>query len=105
VLEGPYAPQQGDFAVAGSAEYQLGLDRRGLTTEYTYGSFNTQRFVVLWGPNDASSRTFAGAEYYTTDGFGTNRQAKRGTAIGQYEIPVGESSSLRLGATVYFTEY
>jgi iron complex outermembrane recepter protein len=105
VLEGPYAPQQGDFAVAGSAEYQLGLDRRGLTTEYTYGSFNTQRLLALWGPADASTGTFGGAEFYTTDGFGTNRQAKRGTAIGQYEIPVGQKGVLRLNATAYATEY
>jgi iron complex outermembrane receptor protein len=105
VLEGPYAPQQGDFAVAGSAEYRLGLDRRGLTAEYTYGSFNTQRLLVLWGPNDTSSRTFGGAEYYTTDGFGTNRQAKRGTAIGQYEIPIGSKGTLRVNATAYATEY
>ena len=50
VLEGPYAPQQGNFAVAGSADYQLGLDRRGLTTEYTTGNFGTQRLLLLWGP-------------------------------------------------------
>jgi iron complex outermembrane receptor protein len=105
VLEGPYAPQQGDFGVAGSADYQLGLDRRGITAEYTCGSFNTQRLLVLWGPNDASSGTFAGAEYYTTDGFGTNRQAKRGTGMGQYEIPVGQKGVLRLNATAYATEY
>jgi len=105
VLEGPYAPQQGDFAVAGSADYQLGLDTRGVTAQYSYGSFNTQRFLLLWGPNDASAGTFAGAEYYTTDGFGTNRQAKRGTAIGQYELPVGKKGVLRLNATAYATEY
>jgi TonB family protein len=105
VLEGPYAPQQGDFAVAGSADYQLGLDRRGLTAEYSIGSYNTQRLLVLWGPNDASTGTFAGAEYYTTDGFGTNRQAKRGTAIGQYELPVGARGVFRVNATAYATEY
>ena len=105
VLEGPYAPQQGNFAVAGSADYQLGLDRRGLTTEFTTGSFNTQRLLLLWGPRDAPSGTFAGAEYYTTDGFGANRQAKRGTAIGQYELPVGLKGTLRVNATAYFTEY
>ncbi len=105
VLEGPYAPQQGNFAVAGSADYQLGLDRRGLTTEFTTGSFNTQRLLLLWGPRDAPSGTFAGAEYYTTDGFGANRQAKRGTALGQYEFPVGLKGTLRINATAYFTEY
>ena len=105
VLEGPYAPQQGDFAVAGSADYHLGLDRRGLTTEYTYGSYNTQRLLVMWGPNDAPSGTFAAAEYYTTDGFGTNRQAKRGTGIAQWEIPIGEKGVVRVNATAYATEY
>jgi iron complex outermembrane receptor protein len=105
VLEGPYAPQQGDFAVAGSADYQLGLDRRGLTTEYTTGSFDTQRLLLLWGPSDAPSGTFAGAEYFTTNGFGVNRQARRGTAMGQYELPVGDRGTLRINATAYVTEY
>lgn len=104
VLEGPYAPQQGDFAVAGSADYHLGLDRRGLTTEYTYGSYGTQRLLLLWGPGETPG-TFGGAEYYTTDGFGVNRQAKRGTGIGQYEFPVGRSGVLRVNATAYATEY
>jgi iron complex outermembrane receptor protein len=105
VLEGPYAPQQGNFAVAGSADYQLGLDRRGLTAEYSYGSFNSQRLLVLYGPKDAPSGTFAGAEFYTTDGFGSNRQAKRGTAIGQWEAAIGSHGTLRLNATAYATEY
>ena len=105
VLEGPYAPQQGDFAVAGSADYQLGLDRRGLTAEYTVGTFDTQRLLLLWGPSGTSSGTFGGAEYYKTDGFGVNRQAKRGTGIGQYEFPVGAHGLLRINATAYATEY
>jgi TonB family protein len=105
VLEGPYAPQQGNFAVAGSADYELGLDRRGLTAEYMVGNFDTQRLLVLYGPTDAPSGTFAGAEFYTTDGFGVNRQAKRGTAIGQWETPVGRRGTLRLNATAYATEF
>jgi TonB family protein len=105
VLEGPYAPQQGDFAVAGSADYHLGLDRRGLTAEATAGMYGTQRLLLLWGPADAPSGTFAGAEYFTTSGFGTNRQAKRGTALGQYEIPVGERGVLRVTGSAYATEY
>jgi iron complex outermembrane receptor protein len=105
VLEGPYAPQQGDFAVAGSADYQLGLDRRGLTAEYSVGNFGTQRMLVLWGPSDAPSGTFAGAEFFKTDGFGTNRQATRGTAIGQWEAPLGRHGTLRVNATAYATEF
>jgi iron complex outermembrane receptor protein len=105
VLEGPYAPQQGNFAVAGSADYQLGLDRRGLTAEYSVGNFGTQRLLVLYGPADAPTGTFAGAEYYTTNGFGTNRQARRGTAIGQWETALGKHGTLRVNATAYATEF
>jgi hypothetical protein len=104
ILEGPYAPQQGNFAVAGSADYHLGLDRRGVTAEYTVGNFNTQRLLLAWGPSDAPAGTFAAAEYFTTDGFGVSRQAKRGTAIGQWETPLGRGT-LRINATAYFTEY
>ncbi len=105
VLEGPYAPQQGNFAVAGSADYHLGLDQRGLTTRYTVGSYDTQRLLLTWGPKEASSGTFAGVEYYTTDGFGTNRQAQRGTAMAQYETPLGAHGLLRVTTQAYYTEF
>jgi iron complex outermembrane receptor protein len=105
VLEGPYAPQQGNFAVAGSADYHLGLDQRGLTTRYTVGSYNTQRLLLTWGPKEASTGTFAGVEYYTTDGFGTNRQAQRGTAMAQYETPLGSHGLLRVTTQAYYTEF
>ncbi|HEY1697587.1 MAG TPA: TonB family protein [Polyangiaceae bacterium] len=105
VLEGPYAPQQGNFAVAGSADYELGLDRRGLTASYGAGSFGAQRLLVLWGPNDSPPGTFAGAEYYTTNGFGVDRQAKRGTAIAQWEAPLGRRGALRVNLTAYATDF
>ncbi len=30
VIEGPFDPHQGDFAVAGSADYELGVESRGI---------------------------------------------------------------------------
>jgi hypothetical protein len=105
VIEGPFDPHQGNFAVAGSADYELGLDRRGLTTKLTFGSFNTKRWLLLWGPQEASSHTFGGAEIYQTDGFGQNRAAKRGSAMAQYEEPLGSHSVLRVTGTAYATTY
>ena len=35
VIEGPFDPRQGNFAVAGSASYQLGLPNRGTTVKGT----------------------------------------------------------------------
>jgi iron complex outermembrane receptor protein len=105
VIEGPFDPRQANFAVAGSAAYDLGLTRRGLTAKYTQGSFATRRMLVMWGPVAQSSHTFAGAELFDTDGFGMNRDAKRGSAMGQYEGTIGKSGTWRIGAQAYTSQY
>src|SRR5580704_1438616 len=73
VLEGPFDPRQGNFAVAGSADYELGLARRGLTAKQTVGSYGTARTLLAWGPEDQGPHTFAAAQYSRSNGFGTNR--------------------------------
>src|SRR5579884_2348408 len=50
VVEGPFDPRQGNYAVAGSTNYELGLAERGLTAKATTGSWNSKRMLVLWGP-------------------------------------------------------
>lgn len=104
VVEGPFDPRQGNYAVAGSADYQLGLEKRGLTAKYTVGSFGTQRALVMWGPRGESEHTFAAAEAYKTDGFGQNRSAERASAYTQYEGRI-VGGSWRVAAQVYTTDY
>jgi TonB family protein len=105
IVEGPFDPRQGNYAVAGSADYQLGLAKRGLTAKYMTGTFGTQRALLTWGPREASEHTFAAVEAYKTDGYGQNRDATRGTAIGQYEGALGQKGSYRVGATAYTTHF
>jgi TonB family protein len=105
VLEGPFDPRQGNYAVGGSADYQLGLTDRGLGLRYTNGSFNTQRMLVLWGPEGESRHTFAAADLHHTDGFGQDRDADSASAMTQYEGAIGEAGSFRLLATAYATNY
>src|SRR6185295_4688173 len=50
VIQGPFDPRQGNYAVAGSADYHLGLERRGATAKFTTGSFGTNRMLLTWGP-------------------------------------------------------
>jgi hypothetical protein len=104
VVEGPFDPRQGNYAVAGSADYELGLEKRGLTAKYTAGSFGTQRALVMWGPNGESEHTFAAAEAYKTDGFGQNRDAQRGSAYAQYEGRLSKGT-YRVTGQVYTTRY
>jgi iron complex outermembrane receptor protein len=101
VLEGPYDPRQGNFAVAGSAEYELGLAERGVGVQVGAGNFGTRRVLALWGPPGAPDATFGAAEVYQTDGFGQNRDATRGSAIGQYEGRLGADTRFRLTLQAY----
>ena len=105
VVEGPFAPQQGNFAVAGSALYDLGLDRPGLTLQTRVGSFSTKRLLLLWRPEGFSDHTFGGAELFSTDGFGQNRAASRATVMGGYEGTLGQTGSYRILLTSYATHY
>ena len=105
VVEGPFDPRQGNYAVAGSANYELGLDQRGLTAKYTGGSWGTQRLLLTWGPKEESTHTFAGGEIYKTDGFGQNRDAQRASVMGQYEGNLGQKGSYRIFAQGYSSHY
>jgi iron complex outermembrane receptor protein len=102
VLEGPFDVRQGNYAVAGSADYQTGIARGGLTAKYTRGSYGAQRALLLFAPSEGS--TYAGAEVYTTDGFGQNRDLKRARAMAQYEGRLGERGSYRISGAAYGIE-
>lgn len=105
MIEGPFAPQQGNFAVAGSALYDLGLEQRGLSTSFTVGSFGSKRSLLLWGPSWGGPKTFGAVEIFSTDGFGVNRAAKRSTAMVSHEGALGNSGRWQILATSYATHY
>ncbi|MBX3226979.1 MAG: TonB family protein [Labilithrix sp.] len=105
VIEGPFAPQQGNFAVAGSALYELGLDQPGLTLRATAGSFATKRLLAMWRPRRSSPHTFGAVEVFESDGYGDNRASERATAVGGYEGALGASGLYRVLLTSYSTHY
>lgn len=83
VIEGVYDPAQGDFAVAGSVDFRLGIEERdrGVISRTTYGSFDTFRQLLAFAPRGMDEGTFGAAAYRRTDGFGEGRAAESGTAI------------------------
>ncbi|HEY5960562.1 MAG TPA: TonB family protein [Polyangiaceae bacterium] len=105
VIEGPFDPRQGNFAVAGSANYELGLAERGTTVKGTVGSFGTERLLLLWGPSGANEHTFGGVELFKTDGFGQNRDSRRGSAMGQYEGSLSGGGLYRVTGTAFADRY
>ena len=101
VVEGPFDPHQGNFAVAGSADYALGLARRGLTAKWTTGSYGAEKMVLAWGPEGERAHTFAAAEYAESNGYGQNRAYQRGSALAQYEGAFGEHGVWRVTGQAY----
>ncbi|MDB4973372.1 MAG: Outer rane receptor protein [Myxococcaceae bacterium] len=83
VVEGVYDPSQGDFAVAGSADFELGVEKRGTLLSSSYGAFDTFRELALWAPEGASVDTFAAVNIRKTQGFGQNRAGLSGSVVGQ----------------------
>lgn len=83
VEEGPYSPQQGDFAVAGSVDVDLGVKERGVLARASLGNFGLARGVVVWAPAGQADETFAGVEVVRGDGFGPARAFLRTSAITQ----------------------
>lgn len=105
VVEGPFDPRQGNYAVAGSADYEMGLTQRGLTVKGTAGTFNSGRLVLLWGPKNESTHTYAGVQLGRTAGFGQNRAAQSGRVMFQYEGTLSESTTFRIAANGYAAQF
>jgi iron complex outermembrane receptor protein len=98
---GTYDPRQGEFAVAGSLAFDLGIDEPGIQLLTTLGSFGEKRLFASWHPADAPDETFAAAEVQQTDGFGPNRAAERTSAIAQALFATSRTSTMRVMASVY----
>lgn len=105
VVEGPFDASQGDFAVAGSVAYELGLPERGVVAQASYGSFDTKRFLLLWGPGNTSSGTFIGLGITDSDGFGRNRASSAARLLGQYEHHITRNTRVKTFASAYATRY
>jgi hypothetical protein len=85
IQPGPFDPRQGDFAVAGSLEYQLGVERRGVLARGELGMFDTRRLVLAWAPERMARGTFVGAEVRDSAGFGPNRASFGAGALARFE--------------------
>ncbi|MCB9702870.1 MAG: TonB-dependent receptor [Myxococcales bacterium] len=101
VREGVYDPRQGDFAVAGSVDFDLGVTQRGLTLRSAGGSFATFRQLVLWAPKGQDEGTFAAATVRRTSGFGVGRGGISGAAIGQLVLRARDRTRVTLHAAAY----
>lgn len=81
--KGAYALDQGDFGTAAALDLRLGA-APGTRVAYQAGLTNRHRGLVVHGGSDAAS--FIGLEGLHDDGYGENRQVRRGAALGRLEV-------------------
>lgn len=105
VVEGAYLAEQGDFAVIGSAEFDLGLSHRGVLGRVSVGQHGLLRGLVAWGPDAMSDETFVAAEVGRTSGFGPGRAASHGSGLAQAELELAPGLRLRLLAGTYAARF
>ncbi len=98
VTEGPFAPSQGDFAVAGSVAYELGPRERGVTIQGSYGSFDRARLLLAWAPVQADPGTFVAVDLRDERGFGVQRAARSAVFNGRFESEVARGVRVSLFA-------
>lgn len=83
VTEGVFDPRQGDFAVAGSIDFSLGVLERGFKVRTSAGSFGMFRQLGVWAPRGEAEETFGAAAMSHSDGFGMNRETTAATGMAQ----------------------
>nr|PZN28722.1 MAG: hypothetical protein DIU78_01945 [Pseudomonadota bacterium] len=88
VTKGPFTLEQGAFAMAGSANYRLGISEedRGVRVAYLVGTTNRHRGLVTLSPRESDGKDFFALEALHDDGFGRNRDVDRGAALGRVRL-------------------
>ncbi|HEY8428515.1 MAG TPA: TonB-dependent receptor, partial [Sandaracinaceae bacterium] len=104
VLQGPFDPRQGDFAVAGTVEYRLGMPRRGILARGELGTFDARRLVLAWAPERMSEGTFVGVELRDGAGFGPHRAYFGAGVLGRFEHRVDRDLSVFVLAASQFAD-
>ncbi len=107
VTKGPFTLPQGAFAMAGSADYRMGIpfEDRGFRAAYTLGTTNRHRLLASYTPSDGDGQTFAAVEGTHDDGFGESRNLNRITFNGRASLLKLGRSNLSVTALAGYSEF
>jgi iron complex outermembrane receptor protein len=108
VRPGPFAVDQGPFAVAGSARFSLGVpeDVRGLRGSVGFGSTLRRRMMISYSPREGDGSRFVAAELMSDPGFGESRDSRRAVVMARQHLldrpSTGRLSLLAIGQLAEF---
>ncbi|MFN7134688.1 MAG: TonB-dependent receptor domain-containing protein, partial [Myxococcales bacterium] len=104
IAEGSYRADQGDFAVAGTVRFDLGMAEPGAQVSGTLGQFGQRRLFAGVRPGE-SPETFAAAELVQGDGFGPQRAFGRASVLGQAVTEVKGPGERPVRLRAFFGSY
>ena len=98
VTKGPFRLDQGAFAMAGSADYHLGIPPadQGTRLAYTAGTTNRHRGLMTHSFEGSEGHDFVASETLYDEGLGQNRSVGRGVAMVRRTLWSSEHESLSL---------
>lgn len=86
---GPFDPRQGEYAVAGSVSYELGVAERGTRVSGSLGQYGTARLSAVWAPEGEADETFGAFAYARSSGDGAGRSYRLGSGVAQQVVALG----------------
>lgn len=101
VREGVYDPRQGDAAIVGSVDFDLGVTERGVLLKSSYGSFRQARAVAVVAPEGEDEQSFVALALRRSDGFGEHRATRSASGMGSYALQLDEGTRLRAWVSGY----
>ena len=105
ITEGAFAPEQSDFALAGTASYQLGVRTRGVRARGEIGSFRQRRVMLLWAPAGAEDGTFVGFDLRDSAGFGVQRASTSVALNAGYEHVASRELRVSVLGFAHFADF
>lgn len=108
VTKGPFTLDQGAFAMAGSADYRLGVGEtlRGARVAYTVGSTNRHRLFAGYASPDGDGRQFVGLSATHDEGFGQNRRLQQVAFNGRVSLMDDETRGrLELTTLAHYSDF
>jgi outer membrane receptor for monomeric catechols len=106
VYKGAYLPEIGDFATAGAVNYRTRQVVQEGIAQATGGSFETQRYLLMFSPTKESFRTLFAAEVYNSNGpFVNDNKYLRANVLGKITTNFTGRDEIGLTATYQYSKW
>ncbi len=106
VHKGAYLPEIGDFATAGAVNFKTRQVVQEGVVQATGGSFDTQRYLLMFSPTKDKVRTlFAAEAYYTNGPFEHDNRYLRTNLFGKMTTNLTGRDELSLTGTFQYSKW